>query len=774
MSTQAVAQNATKPAPVAAKALAPGAAKPGAPSTPANAQTQGSAPAAAGLAKLLTPEAAKRIHEMLLPGTAISMVLVMLIPLPAFALDMLLALSITASVIVFLSAVQLRRAVEFSVFPTVLLLLTLFRLSLNLASSRRILLHGNEGTAAAGQVIQSFGQFVVGGNYVVGFVLFLALIAIQFLVVSHGAVRTAEVTARFTLDALPGKQMAIDADLNAGLINDVTAKKRREAIAREAEFYGAMDGAARFNQRDSLATILITSINILAGLLIGVFQQNIAIGEALKTYTVLTVGDGLATMIPSLLVSVAGAVVLTRASSTAASLGGEIGTQLFKRRSTLWVAAGLLAAMALIPGLPKLPFLLLSAGLGYIAYKLPETPVLTEAEAAAAESAAAKPAEAAKGDNLASLLPMDDLSLEIGFQLIPLVDEKQGGQMLQRVRTLRRHLATELGFIVPPVHITDNLRIKPREYLLSLRGVEIARWHTEGNCLLAVHADPKARPIPGIETREPAFGVSARWIQPVYEDQAIAAGYSVVDPTTVIGTHLGEVIRREAHRLLSRAEVKRLLDSLNESHPKLIEELVPKLMTLGEVQRVLQQLLREHVSIRDLGAILEVVVETAPNNKNVVHLVETIRQAMGRSIVQPLLDGEGVLRAFVLETALEEEIVSLLDNEGALRMLGDGSQPVRGAGGFLRRIVESLKRLTGDAPTSAMPVLLCSSPARFYLRRWLEPVLPRITVLAPAEIPADVRVRSLGMIRGSEVRAAGTQVAEARTGGLPVQEAQTA
>ena len=777
MSTQAVAQNAGKAAPMAAKALTAGQAKSAQTAAP-GAQT--SAPSASGLlGKLMKPETAKRIHEMLLPGTAISMVLVMLIPLPAFALDMLLALSITASVIVFLSAVQLRRAVEFSVFPTVLLLLTLFRLSLNLASSRRILLHGYEGTAAAGQVIQSFGQFVVGGNYVVGFVLFLALIAIQFLVVSHGAVRTAEVTARFTLDALPGKQMAIDADLNAGLINDVMAKKRREAIAREAEFYGAMDGAARFNQRDSLATILITTINILAGLLIGVFQQNIAIGEALKTYTVLTVGDGLATMIPSLLVSVAGAVVLTRASSTAASLGGEIGTQLFKRRSTLWVAAGLLATMALIPGLPKLPFILLSAGLGYIAYKLPEMSVLSETEAAAAESVAAKPAEAAKGDNLASLLPMDDLSLEIGFQLIPLVDEKQGGQMLLRVRALRRHLATELGFIVPPVHITDNLRIKPREYLLSLRGVEIARWHTEGNCLLAVNADPKARAVPGIETREPAFGVTARWIQPAYEDQAIAAGYSVVDPTTVIGTHLGEVIRREAHRLLSRAEVKRLLDSLNESHPKLIEELVPKLMTLGEVQRVLQQLLREQVSIRDLGAILEVVVETAANNKNVVHLVETIRQAMGRSIVQPLLDGEGVLRAFVLETALEEEIVALLDNDGALRLLGDGSQPVRGAGGFLRRIVESLKRLTGDAPTSAMPVLLCSSPARFYLRRWLEPILPRITVLAPSEIPADVRVRSLGMIRGSEVRAAETRqtdvrIPDARQSGLPVQEAQMA
>jgi flagellar biosynthesis protein FlhA len=723
------------------------------------------------LTQWLSPEAARRMQEMLLPATAISMVLVMIVPLPAFALDLLLTLSITASVLVFLSAVQLRRAVEFSVFPTLLLLLTLFRLSLNLASSRRILLHGNEGTQAAGQVIQAFGQFVVGGNYVVGFVLFLALIAIQFLVVSHGAVRTAEVTARFTLDALPGKQMAIDADMNAGLIDEQGARKRREAIAREAEFYGAMDGAARFNQRDSLATILITAINILAGLLIGVFQQNIAIGEAVKTYTILTVGDGLVTMIPSLLVSVAGAVVLTRASSSAGSLGEELGTQLFRRRNTLWIAAGLLTILALIPGLPKLPFLLLALGLGYMAYKMPETPMLSDAEAAAAAGAAeGKPAEAAKAENLASLLQMDDLGLEIGFQLIPLVDEKQGGQMLQRVRALRRHLATELGFIVPPVHITDNLRLKPREYMLSLRGVEIARWQTEGNCLLAVNADPKARPIPGLETHEPAFGVGARWIQPAFEEQAIAAGYSVVDPTTVIATHLGEVIRREAHRLLGRAETKRLLDGLGDSHPKLLEELVPKLMTLGEVQRVLQQLLREQVSIRDLGSILEVVLEAAQGNKNVVHLVETVRQAMGRSLVQPLLDGEGVLRAFVLEPALEEGITALLDAEGAVRMLGDGSQPVRGAGEFLRRIVDSLKRLTGGVPPSAMPVLLCSSPARFYLRRWLEPVLPRITVLAPAELPAEVRVRSLGVVRANEVRSNEMQASEVRSKGLGANE----
>jgi flagellar biosynthesis protein FlhA len=672
----------------------------------------------------------------------------MLIPVPGFVLDLLLAASIAASLIVFLTAVQVRRAVDFSVFPTLLLLLTMFRLSLNLASSRRILLHGHEGTHAAGSVIEAFGQFVVGGNYVVGFVLFLALIAIQFLVVSHGAVRTAEVTARFTLDALPGKQMAIDADMNAGLIDELGARKRRQAIAREAEFYGAMDGAARFNQRDSMATILITAINIVAGLLIGVFQQGADLATAVKTYTILTVGDGLVTMIPSLLVSIAGGIVLTRAAS-AESLDTELGTQLLRGRNTLWIACGVLLALALIPGLPKLSFVLMAAGVALIAYSRPTAKVASLPEEEAAEDGAtpggkAKIAGAAKGEDLASLLKMDELTLEIGFQLIPLVDEKQGGQMLNRVRALRRHLATELGFIVPPIHITDNLRLKPREYVVSLRGIEIARWQTEQNCLLAVNADAKARALPGIETREPAFGVLARWIQPGLEEQALAAGYSVVDQTTVIGTHLGELIRRYAHELLGRQEVKRLLDSMNESHPRLVEELVPKLMTLGEVQRVLQQLLREQVSIRDLGSILEYLVEAAQSSKNLVHLVETVRQSLGRGLIHPLLDGEGSLRVLMLEQTVEAELVNTFDPKSPL--LTDGERAGGMPADFLRRLVESVKRLTVGASTAALPVLLCPSPARYHVRRWLEPFLPKVTVLAPVEIPAEIRVRSVGTV----------------------------
>jgi len=424
-----------------------------------------------------------RLRDYALPLAAISVIFVMLVPMPAAGLDLLLALSIAASVIVFLSAVQIRRAVELSVFPTLLLLLTLFRLSLNIASTRRILLHGQEGTAAAGKVIEAFGQFVVGGNYVVGFVVFLALVAIQFLVVSHGAVRTAEVTARFTLDALPGKQMAIDADLNAGLIDEAEARRRRQAIAREAEFYGAMDGAARFNQRDALATILITAINIIAGLLIGTLQQGIDLAEAARTYTVLTVGDGLVTIIPSLLVSVAGGITLTRANS-AGMLGGEIRQQLLARPATLYMASAVSASMCLIPGLPKIAFLAV-AGVMFVgarrmaaAAQPVATPELTAAEK--------KKAEGAGGSELAALMRLEDLTLEIGFQLIPLVDEKQGGQLLGRVRSLRRHLSSEMGFLVPPVHISDNLRLKPREYLVSLHGIEIGRWQTEGPHLLAV------------------------------------------------------------------------------------------------------------------------------------------------------------------------------------------------------------------------------------------------------------------------------------------------
>ena len=675
--------------------------------------------------------------EWALPAATVGLVFVMLIPLPTFLLDLLLALSITASVLVLLAAVHILRPVQFSVFPSLLLLLTLFRLSLNLASSRRILLHGSEGPGAAGDVIQAFGQFVVGGNYVVGFVLFLALIAIQFLVVSHGAVRTAEVTARFTLDAMPGKQMAIDADLNAGIIDEKQARARREAVSHEAEFYGAMDGAARFNQRDAMATILITAINIIAGFLIGVFQYGIPLGEALKTYTVLTVGDGLVTMIPSLLVSVGGGIVLTRASSRN-SLGSDLQQQLFSNPRVLYLAAGVILSLALIPGLPKITFACIAGGAALLARRLSNQE--KEPKAAAADpNAPANSTPGAAQEALESLLALDELGLEVGYGLVPLVDTKQGGQLLQRVRSLRKHLAVQLGFIVPPVHITDNLRLKPREYVVYLRGVEITRWQMLEGCMLAISSDPTPPQLPGTDTREPAFGVPAKWIAASAQDAARAAGYAVVDQTSVLATHLAELIKQHAYELLSRHETKRLLDRLSESHPKLLEELVPKLLSLGEVQRVLQQLLREQVSIRDLGTILETLVEIAPTSKHPVVLVEAARQALGRALVHPLLNEDGNLKVVTVDAALEEELARSfqpqISSSAAL-------QP-----SFVRRVLDCLKRMLGDQVTMATPILLCGSPARFHLRRLLEPFLPKVVVLSPGEIPPAVQVQSIGIVK---------------------------
>jgi flagellar biosynthesis protein FlhA len=670
-------------------------------------------------------------NDWVVPVLGVAMIFVMLVPVPALALDILLAASITAAVLVLLVSMYILRPVQFSVFPSLLLLLTLYRLSLNLASSRRILLHGNEGPAAAGRVIEAFGQFVVGGNYVVGFVLFIALIAIQFLVINHGAVRIAEVTARFTLDALPGKQMAIDADLGAGLIDEAQARSRREQIAREAEFYGAMDGAARFSQRDALATILITAVNIVAGFLIGVFYLGIPLQEALRTYTILTVGDGLVTMIPSLLVSVAGAMVATRASSES-SLGVDLSRQLLPRSRPLWISSGVMLTLAFIPGLPKLSFFVLAGVAGLLAWRSGE---------AAKEVRRAEAVPAPPPPEVPPTLPrLDDLSIEVGFGLVPLVDQARGGQLLQRVRALRRHLALQLGFVIPPVHITDNPQLNSREYVIRLRGVEIARWEMYQDYLLAISSEAVARPIEGKDTKEPAFNVAAKWIAPHQREAALAAGYAVVDQTSVMATHLAEVVKQHAYELLTRQETKRLLDSLAETQPKLVEELVPKVLTLGEVQRVLQQLLREQVSIRDLTTILETLLDVAPTNKNIVALVEATRQALGRSLVQPLLSEDGKLTVVTVDPRLEEELYQAFDPQAAATRL-PGSQM-----SFLRRMLDGLRKVLGEQPTLACPAVLCSSPARFHLRRLLEPFLPKIVVLSPAEVPATVQIQSMGVV----------------------------
>jgi flagellar biosynthesis protein FlhA len=670
------------------------------------------------------------------PVATVFMVFMMIVPVPAIGLDLLLAVSITFGIVVLLSALYILKPVQFSLFPTLLLFLTLFRISLNIASSRRILLHGNEGTAAAGTVIEAFGQFVVGGNYVVGFVIFLALIAIQYLVINHGAVRTAEVTARFTLDALPGKQMAIDADLNAGLIDESQARARRAQIAREAEFYGAMDGAARFSQRDALATILITVINILAGFLIGVFQLNIPFDQALKTYTVLTVGDGLVTLIPSLLVSVAGGIVITRTSSDS-MVGVEFGRQLLNKKGPLRIAAGVMLTLGLIPGMPKLSFFLLAAATAYLASRAKGTP----SDAPATETAAKPDKNAGSPQQIEQLLRLDDLSLEVGYALVSLVDQAQGGHLLQRIRALRRHLALQLGFLVPSIHITDNMKLKPREYVVNLRGVEIARWEMYQDRVLAISSEQNPVPLDGIDSREPAFGSPAKWIVAGLQEQALTRGYVVVDQTSVLATHMAELVRQFAHELLTRHETKRLLDALSESQPKLVEELVPRVLSLGEVQKVLQQLLREHVSIRDLSTILEVLLDTAPMNKSPIVLVEAVRQRLGRALVQPLLSENKKLKVITLDPAMEQELQHTFEPQSSAQRSSGAAVT------SLHRIVEGLQKTIGDRAMQNSMTLLCSSPARFHLRRLLEPFLPRVVVLSPAEIPPTVTVQSLGVVR---------------------------
>ena len=686
----------------------------------------------AGLLKLM-----RGAGEWLVPVAAVVMLFVMLVPLPSFILDLLLTISIAASVLVLLTAIQVLRPVQFSVFPSLILLLTLMRLSLDLAATRRILLHGNEGPSAAGAVVEAFGQFVVGGNYIVGFVLFIALVAIQFLVISHGAVRTAEVTARFTLDAMPGKQMAIDADLNAGLINEEQARARREAIAREAEFCGAMDGAARFSQRDSLATILILAINIVAGFLIGVFQQGVPFEEALKTYTILTVGDGLVSILPSLLVSVAGGIVVTRAASTR-TLGLDVQDQLIRRPMLLYIAGGVLLALGLIPGLPKLAFFTLGGGLIYGAYKM-KPPV--EEPAPGAKAVTAGTAATPAADPMDALMKLDELTLEVGMGLVALVDEAQGGQLLARIRSLRKKLAQQLGFLVPSIHITDNALLKQEEYVVQLRGIEIARWELRRGCLLAVSSTPGPINLPGVDTYEPAFNVAAKWISPDLQAQAISIGCAVVEPTSVLAAHLAEVIKQNAHELLSRAETKRLVDRLNDSHPKLVEELIPKLLTLGELQRVLQQLLREQVSVRDLGSILESLVEAAALNKHQVALVEAARQSLGRALIRPLISDSGELNVVTLDNSIEEEC----QRAGSLQPHQISSSALQVS--VARRVLSSLQTSFGADIGGAPPVLLCASPGRFYLRRLLEPFLPKIVVISPAEIPPLTQVRTLGVVR---------------------------
>src|SRR5712671_4675977 len=559
-------------------------------------------------ASLAAPKLAG-LQDIGVPVAVLGIVLVMIAPIPPFLLDVMISANIMLSVVVLLVSLYIKKAVEFSVFPTTLLLLTLFRLALNISSSRAILLNGSTGTAAAGNVIEAFGNFVVGGNYVIGVVIFLVLIAIQYVVINHGAVRISEVTARFTLDALPGKQMSIDADLNGGLIDETEARRRRRELSGEAEFYGAMDGASRFTQRDAIASIIITGVNIIAGFLIGVTQHGMDFRRALETYTVLTIGDGLVTVIPALMISISGGLIVTRASSDS-KLGMDFQKQVFSNWQPLMLASGVLIAMAAFPGLPKIPFIALGSGVGFVAWRVRQ-------QSATAEQT--KPAIAAPArENLEGLLKIEPLAVEVGLGLVQLVEGGQNSQLLRRIASIRRQLASELGYILPPVRVTDNLTLKAREYVISIKGVELTRFELIHGCELAIRADEKAEAIDGIPTHEPAFGIPALWVAPENVDSARKAGYTIVDTVSILGTHLAEIVRRYAHELFSRQDAKKLLDRVAEENPKLVEDLVPKLLQLAVVQKVLQNLLRERVSIRDAASILE----AAPITKNTILLTE--------------------------------------------------------------------------------------------------------------------------------------------------------
>ncbi|MBU8910545.1 MAG: flagellar biosynthesis protein FlhA [Desulfobacterales bacterium] len=658
--------------------------------------------------------------------------LVMMIPMHPFILDILLSGSITFSLIILLLSVYVPRPLDFSVFPSTLLIATLFRLSLNVASTRLILLHGNEGTGAAGQVIKAFGAFVVGGNYVVGFIVFLVLVLINFIVITKGATRIAEVAARFTLDAMPGKQMSIDADLNAGVITDAEARKRRHEIELESNFYGAMDGAGKFVRGDAIAGIVIAMINILGGLIVGVLQQDMSVGDAARVYTLLTVGDGLVTQIPALIVSTATGMLISR-STASSDLGSEVGAQLFAQPKVIGTASVILLIFGLIPGMPKISFLVISLISGVVAYRIFKSSQKVE------EAKEEPPAEVTE-EPIEALLPLDSLELEVGYSLVPLVDAGQGGELLERIKALRRQMTVEMGFVIPPIHIRDNLQIKPGEYIVKLKGVEAAKGEIHiGHCL-AITAGIDGEKITGIEAKEPAFGLPAVWIDEKEKESVQAKGLVVVDPATVITTHLTEIVKTHADELLCRQDVQSSLDSLAGSHPKVVEELVPNIVPLGTLQKVLQRLLRERISIRDLLTILETLADYMPMTKNVDMLTGYARQALARRISGEYKDADGNITVIMVSPDIEDSInkaVQHMEYESFVAADPTLIQEV------VSNFQEFVKTFTGKG---LQPIILCSPNVRIHFRKILEKFFPNIIVLSHNEITRDVNIKSLGML----------------------------
>ncbi|ULA68865.1 MAG: hypothetical protein LZF62_380053 [Nitrospira sp.] len=673
--------------------------------------------------------------DILMSVGVVGILMVMLVPLPRFFLDLLLSFNITLSIIILLVGMQVRRPLEFSVFPSILLMVTLLRLALNIASTRLILLHGNEGAAAAGEVIRAFGNFVVGGNYTVGLVVFTILVIINFVVITKGAGRVAEVAARFTLDAMPGKQMAIDADLNAGLINDKEARQRRKEIAQEADFYGAMDGSSKFVRGDAIAAVVITLVNILGGLTIGVLQQGMTLAAAAQTYTLLTVGEGLVAQVPALIVSTAAGIVITRAASEV-NLGLEITRQVLISPKAIGTASGILLAMGLVPGLPHLAFLALGSLTGWMAFQLNENQKVAAA-VPEQESPQVKAEEAAT-----QVVPLDLMEVQVGYGLIGLVDGGQGGALLDRIKGLRRQFAEQMGFVLPPIHIRDNLQLRPNEYAALLKGVELAKSEVMPAHVLAIDPGTAQRGIiHGLPTKEPAFGLPAMWVPEQQREQAQMAGYTVVDPGSAIATHLSELIKRHAHELLGRQEVQGLLDQLGKNHPKLVEEVIPNLIPLGTLVRVLSHLLREGVPIRDLRTILETIADHAASTKDADILTEVARQALGRTITKQYLAPDGSLPIIGLDPRLDR---TLADQANAA---GQGNQWVPDplvAQKLLTALKQAAERMVGRGH---QPVILCSPSLRRHLRKLTDRILHSVPILGLNEVDSVTRLQAMETVR---------------------------
>jgi len=667
-------------------------------------------------------------------GMAAAVVLVLallVLPMPPALLDIALALSIGASLAVLLVAMNTSNALDFSTFPTVLLVLTLFRLALNVCSTRLILSEGK-----AGRVIQAFGEFVIGGNYAVGAIIFLILIVINFVVITKGAGRIAEVAARFTLDAMPGRQMSIDGDLSAGLIDDVEAKRRREEIAREADFYGAMDGAAKFVRGDAIAGLVITGLNILGGIFIGVIQRGMPLSRALQEYTVLTVGDGLVSQIPALLVSTAAGIMVTHAAE-GERVGSAVLGQVSRQPRALWTSSAFLAGFGLVPGLPTAPFVLLAGITALAAYAAGTAQRRTRAL-----ELVKRPAEkeAEPDSPVKDLLQIDPVELEVGYGLIPLVDERQGGDLLERIRLLRKQAALELGILIPPIRIRDDMRLAATEYVIRLRGSEIARAEVFPRMLLALDTGGVVGTVDGIETKDPSFGMPARWIAPALRGDAEAMGYTVVEPSMVLATHLIETLKRHAADLLSRQDVKEMVDALKQTYPALVDEVVPAKVPLGTLHRVLQRLVREQVPIRDMVTILEALADAADQTKDPEALTEHVRRALSKVIAEMHAGPSGVVRGIALGPRLEAALMGLFAARQG-KVLEPVLDPDKLAG-VLRRL-DALAREHG---TGGRPVPLISPPTlRVGIRRLLEPVLPAIPVISLAEIPPHVNVETVAI-----------------------------